>query len=93
MEMSYLCIVNLRPQSHFHLQTRRADTCTIPGTARADSRGSKINFQFSIFNFQFSIKKMDKKRIFDILAKMIVAALTAALTAVTTTSCMGHGPF
>jgi hypothetical protein len=37
--------------------------------------------------------KMDKKRIFYILAKMIVAALTAALTAVTTTSCMGHGPF
>ena len=35
---------------------------------------------------------MEKKRIFDILAKMIVAALTAALTAVTTTSCMGHGP-
>jgi hypothetical protein len=49
-------------------------------------------FQFSIFNFQFSIYNMDKKRIFDILAKMIVAALTAALTAVTTTSCMGHGP-
>jgi hypothetical protein len=37
--------------------------------------------------------KMDKKRIFDILAKVIVAAITAALTAVTTTSCMGHGPF
>ena len=36
---------------------------------------------------------MDKERIFDILAKMIVAALTAALTAITTTSCMGHGPF
>ena len=35
---------------------------------------------------------MDKKRIFDMLAKMIVAALTAALTAITTTSCMGHGP-
>ena len=51
MEMSYLCIVNLRPQSHFHLQTRRADTCTIPGTARADSRGSKINFHFFILSF------------------------------------------
>ena len=44
-------------------------------------------------NFQFSIFEMNKERIFDILAKMIVAALTAALTAVTTTSCMGHGPF
>jgi hypothetical protein len=25
--------------------------------------------------------------------KMVVAALTAFLTAITTTSCMGHGPF
>ena len=54
---------------------------------------SAISAGQKTFNFQFSIKKMDKKRIFDILAKMIVAALTAALTAVTTTSCMGHGPF
>ncbi|MBR2185247.1 MAG: smalltalk protein [Prevotella sp.] len=36
---------------------------------------------------------MDKKNFWQVLAKMIVAALTAALTAVTTTSCMGHGPF
>ena len=54
---------------------------------------TSFNFQFSIFNFQLSIYNMDKKRIFDILAKMIVAAITAALTAVTTTSGMGHGPF
>jgi hypothetical protein len=33
-----------------------------------------------------------KKRIIEILAKVIVAALTAALTAITTTSCLGHGP-
>ena len=35
---------------------------------------------------------MTKKRILELLAKMIVAALTAALTALTTTSCMGFGP-
>ena len=35
---------------------------------------------------------MDKKRIIELVAKMIVAALTAFLTAITTTSCMGHGP-
>ena len=33
-----------------------------------------------------------KKKIFEIAVKVIVAALTAALTAITTTSCMGHGP-
>ncbi len=33
-----------------------------------------------------------KKRIIEVLAKMIVAALTAFITALTTTSCMGHGP-
>ena len=33
-----------------------------------------------------------RKRIIEILAKVIVAALTAALTAITTTSCLGHGP-
>ena len=35
---------------------------------------------------------MEKKNFWQMLAKMIVAALTAALTAVTTTSCMGYGP-
>lgn len=35
---------------------------------------------------------MDKKRIIEFVVKMIVAALTAFLTAITTTSCMGHGP-
>jgi len=33
-----------------------------------------------------------KKKIIEIVAKMIVAALTAFITALTTTSCMGHGP-
>ena len=36
---------------------------------------------------------MLKKRIIEIVVKMLVAALTAFLTAITTTSCMGHGTF
>ena len=34
-----------------------------------------------------------KKKILEIAVKMIVAALTAFLTAITTTSCTGFGPF
>jgi len=34
----------------------------------------------------------DKKNFWEVVAKVIVAVLTAALTAVTTTSCMGYGP-
>jgi hypothetical protein len=34
----------------------------------------------------------EKKNIWEILIRVVVAALTAALTAVTTTSCMGIGP-
>ncbi len=33
-----------------------------------------------------------KKRIVEVAVKLIVAALTAFLTAITTTSCMGFGP-
>jgi hypothetical protein len=33
-----------------------------------------------------------KKRFVEIGVKMLVAALTAFLTAITTTSCMGYGP-
>ena len=33
-----------------------------------------------------------KKRFIEIVVKVIVAAATAFLTAITTTSCMGHGP-
>ena len=36
---------------------------------------------------------MMKKRIIEIAVKMLVAALNAFLTAITTTSCMGRGPF
>ena len=33
-----------------------------------------------------------KKRIVEIAVKVVVAALTAFLTAITTTSCLGHAP-
>ena len=35
---------------------------------------------------------MNKKNIWEVILKIIVAAVTAALTAITTTSCIGHGP-
>ena len=35
---------------------------------------------------------MKKGKIIEVLAKVIVAALTAFLTAITTTSCGGYGP-
>lgn len=35
---------------------------------------------------------MNKKQFLEIAAKVIVAALTAFITALTTTSCMGLGP-
>jgi hypothetical protein len=36
---------------------------------------------------------MKTKNVWELILKVIVAAITAALTAITTTSCMGHGPF
>ena len=38
-------------------------------------------------------KTMKNKRIIELAVKMLVAAFTAFLTALTTTSCMGKGPF
>ena len=35
---------------------------------------------------------MKKGKIIEVAVKVIVAALTAFLTAITTTSCMGYGP-
>jgi hypothetical protein len=35
---------------------------------------------------------MKKKGLIEVAVKVIVAALTAFLTAITTTSCMGRGP-
>ena len=44
--------------------------------------------------FRRSQKKatMKKGKIIEVAVKVIVAALTAFLTAITTTSCMGFGP-
>jgi hypothetical protein len=36
---------------------------------------------------------MKSNRFWDVLLKIVVAAITAAATALTTTSCMGSGPF
>ena len=36
---------------------------------------------------------MKKTRLIEIAVKVVVAALTAFLTAITTTSCAGYGPF
>lgn len=33
-----------------------------------------------------------KRSVWEVLLKVMVAAITAALTAITTTSCMGMGP-
>ena len=33
-----------------------------------------------------------KKKFLEVVVKVVVAAMTAFLTAITTTSCMGHGP-
>jgi hypothetical protein len=34
-----------------------------------------------------------KKKFLEVVVKVVVAAMTAFLTAITTTSCMGRGPF
>ena len=36
---------------------------------------------------------MKKTKLIEIAVKVVVAALTAFLTTITTTSCMGYGPF
>jgi hypothetical protein len=36
---------------------------------------------------------MKKQRVIELAVKVLVAALTAFLTAIGTTSCMGKGPF
>ena len=35
---------------------------------------------------------MKKQKVIELAVKVLVAALTAFLTAISTTSCMGHGP-
>ena len=48
----------------------------------------------STFNTQHStlLKRM-KKNFWEVVIRIAIAALTAALTALGTTSCMGYGPF
>ena len=36
---------------------------------------------------------MKKTRLIEVAVKVVVAALTAFLTAISTTSCLGYGPF
>ena len=36
---------------------------------------------------------MKKQRVIELAVKVLEAALTAFQTAISTTSCMGHGPF
>ncbi|MBR6129173.1 MAG: smalltalk protein [Bacteroidaceae bacterium] len=36
---------------------------------------------------------MKNSKVWEVILKVLVAAITAALTAITTTSCLGHGPF
>ena len=43
-------------------------------------------------SLNLNIMETKKKNILEIVVKVIVAALTAFVTAVTTTSCMGRGP-
>ena len=35
----------------------------------------------------------EKKNVWEVILRVIIAALSAALPPITTTSCMGHGPF
>ena len=35
----------------------------------------------------------EKKNVWEVIVRVVIAELSAALTAITTTSCMGHGPF
>ena len=39
------------------------------------------------------MKPMKKSNIWEVVIRVAIAALTAALTALGTTSCMGYGPF
>jgi hypothetical protein len=58
--------------------------------ARGPAAEARAQWEAKAQNYRFD-KEM-KKRIVEIAVKVVVAALTAFLTAITTTSCMGHGP-
>ena len=38
-------------------------------------------------------RNMKKNTFWEVLLRILIAAATAAITAIGTTSCMGHGPF
>jgi len=48
-----------------------------------------INFKLQISN----VKIMKKNSFWEVVIRIAIAALSAALTALGTTSCMGYGPF
>ena len=55
----------------------------------------KFNTQHSTLKIQHSklLKRMKKNGFWEAVLRIAIAALTAALTALGTTSCMGYGPF
>ena len=54
---------------------------------------SKKKPNFKLLTTLISTNTMKlKNRLIEIGLKIVIAALTAALTAITTTSCMGYGP-
>jgi hypothetical protein len=59
-----------------------------------NTQHSTLKIQHSTFNTQHStlLKRM-KKNFWEVVIRIAIAALTAALTALGTTSCMGFGPF
>jgi hypothetical protein len=60
--------------------------------AVADPSERRCGGRNTEYQDQKRIDKGMKKRIIEIAVKVVVAALTAFLTAITTTSCLGHGP-
>jgi hypothetical protein len=63
-------------------------------TLKFNIQHSTFNIKNSTFNTQQStlLKRM-KKNFWEVVIRIAIAALTAALTALGTTSCMGYGPF
>ena len=58
-----------------------------------DSYAGVISFLIPPSSFlEKKHRTMKKQRIIELTVKVLVAALTAFLTAIGTTSCMGHGP-
>ena len=58
----------------------------------ADDTSTEHNKDEQMQNNSDSPKK-EKKSLWEVVVRIAIAALSAALTAITTTSCIGHGPF